>query len=158
MARLKSVYATGQLQVPTCACGGELVHIRSEITLAAAIAAGDVFDFGPLIPSGYVATSFVLENDDCDTGTTLTGDLGVLNAAGTGISTDPADGTAWLAASTALQAQAVTHLSAQAAAKQVAFYRMTQSAADRTVAFVASAAGAGGVGSKIAVHLTIKAA
>jgi len=157
MARLKSVYATGQQQVPTCACGGELVHIRSEITLAAAIASGDILDFGPLIPAGYIPTSFVLENDDCDTGTTLAGDLGVLNAAGTGISTDAADGTAWLAASTALQAPAATHLSAQAAAKQIAFYRITSSTADRTVAFVATAAGTGGVGSKVALHLIIKA-
>lgn len=158
MARIKSAYATGQLQVPTSASGAELAHIRSEITLAATIASGDILDFGPLIPAGYVVVDYALENDDCDTGTTLAGDLGVLNDAGNGVSTAAADGTAWLAASTALQAAAVTRLTAAAAAKQISLARMSVSSVDRTAAFVATAAGAGGVGAKVALHVTIKAA
>lgn len=157
MARIVSNYMNGLLQVPTPAGGSVVAHVRAEITLAAAVASGDVLAFVPL-PAGYVVVDYALENDDCDTGTTLAGSLGVLDSAGTAISTAAADGTAWLAASSALQAAAFTLNSAQAAAKQIALARMTASASDRTLAFVASAAGTGGVGSKVALHVWYKAA
>jgi hypothetical protein len=156
MARTKSLYSSGQLAVPTPAGGNVVAHVRAEVTLTAAVAIGDVLDFLPL-PAGYVVVDYALENDDCDTGTTAVGDLGVLDSAGTAVSTAAADGTAWLAASSALQAAAFTRNSAQAAAKQIALARMTPSATDRTLAFVVTTAGTGGVGGKVALHVWYKA-
>ncbi len=157
MATIKSSFATGQQVVPTGTDAGQEAHVRAEITLAAAIASGDVLAFLPL-PAGYVVTDWALENDDCDTGATLAGSLGVLNPAGTAIDTAAANGGAWLSASTALQAAAFTRNNAQSVAVQTAVARMTPSATDRTLAFVASAAGAGGVGSKVALHVWFKPA
>lgn len=157
MARINSPFAAGQLQVPTNASGNVECHVRAEITLAAAVASGDVLAFLPL-PAGYVVTDWALDNDDCDTGTTLAVDLGCLTAAGTAVSSAAADGGKWLTASTALQAAAYTAASAGSAAVKTALARMTPASTDRMIALVATAAGAGGVGAKIGLSVTLKSA
>ncbi|MDO6385584.1 hypothetical protein [Uliginosibacterium sp. 31-12] len=155
MARINSLYASGQLQAPTNASGGVECHVRAEIALAAAVASGDVLAFLPL-PAGYVVTDWALDNDDCDTGTTLAADLGLLTAAGTAISSAAADGGKWKSATTALQAAAVTRNSAGSAAEQTALARMASASSDRMIALVATAAGTGGVGAKIGLTVWLK--
>lgn len=156
MARINSPYARGQLPMLTSASAGMGCNVRAEITLAAAVASGDVLAFLPL-PAGYIVTDWALDNDDCDTGTTLAVDLGCLNAAGDAVSSAAADGGKWLTASTALQAAAYTANSAGSAAIKTALARMTASSTDRMIALVATAAGAGGVGAKVGLAVTIKA-
>lgn len=138
MATLKSDFAKGLLQLPQPS-GSEVISVRMAIDVAALIAIGDVLQFGQL-PDGCVVTDWIIDNADVDTGNTLTVDLGLLNAAGTAISSAAADGGKWLTASTALQAASATRFSAQTAAIQTALLKMTKTAAARMIAMVGIAA------------------
>ena len=157
MTTQKSDYAKGLRQFPFPG-GSESVSVRAEITLTAALAGvGDILQFGEL-PDGCVVTDWSIDSDDLDTGATLAVDFGLLTAAGTAVSAAAADGGKWLAASTALQAASFTRMSAGTVAVQTAIARMAPATGKRMVAAVTTAAGAGGVGNKIGVSLTYRAA
>lgn len=102
MAILKTDYAKGFLHMPEPA-GAEVVSVRMEFNLAAALAAADVVEFG-FLPQNCMPVDYMIDNDDLDTGATATFDFGILTAAGTAVSAAAADGGAkWLTASAALQ-------------------------------------------------------
>lgn len=132
-------FATGVRLMPE-PMGSELVSIRCAAKVAGGIVSGDVIKLGE-IPANAVVVDYVLDNDDLDANgvPTLAADLGVLNAAGTAISADAADGGKWRTAATVLQAAAVTRASAASAAEQTALLRMQPKPADRIVALVATA-------------------
>lgn len=152
MTTFNTDFANGKRAFPQ-PTGSESVSVRAQHTLTAAIAANDVLVFGEL-PDGCVVDDWIVDCDDCDTGATLTADLGILNAAGSAISTAAADGGKWLTASTGLRAAAVIQASAGSVAEQQALLRMNPANALRKVAMVFPAAGTGGVGAK--VGLTVK--
>lgn len=156
MATLKSDFAKGLRQLPQPS-GSETVSARMQITLAAAIATSDILQFGEL-PDGCVVEGWTLDNDDVDTGANLALDLGILDAAGTAVSSAAANGGKWLSASTAGQAAAVTHSSAGTAAAQTALLRMTPADTKRMVGAVATVGGAGGVGNKVGLTVRYRAA
>lgn len=156
MATVKSDFAKGLRQLPQPS-GSETVSARMQITLAAAIGAADILQFGEL-PDGCVVEGWVVDNDDLDTGATLALDLGILDAAGTAVSAAAADGGKWLAASTVAQAAAVTRASAGTVAVQTAMLRMAPAVTKRMLGAVATAAGAGGVGNKIGLTVSYRAA
>ena len=155
MALIQSDFAKGIRVVPT-AEGSELIHVRMPITLAAALATNDVLEFGPL-PADHIPVDWALENDDVDTGITLTGTLGVLNAGKTAIDSAAANGGNWLNASAALQAAAFTRLSAQTVTVQTAIARMSAIASNRSLGLFVPAGGAGGVGGIVALHVWYRA-
>lgn len=155
MTLFQTDFAKGNRVIPVTA-GCELIHLRMPYVLTAALVAADVIDFG-MLPADHIPVDWAVENDDADTGTTLTATLGVLNAAKTAIDSAAANGGNWLNASTALQAAAFTRLSAQSVAVQTAIARMSSIATNRSLGILFPAGGAGGVGSIIALHLWYRA-
>lgn len=110
MAVLKSDYAKGVRPMPV-ARGAEVIAVRMQYALAAALAAADIIEFG-FLPEDHVPVDYFIDNDDLDSGTTITADFGILTAAGTAVSALAADGGAkWLTASTLLQAAGLTRSS-----------------------------------------------
>lgn len=100
-------YAKGVRQMPV-AKGSELLAVRMKFALVAALAAADVIEFG-FLPEDHVPVDYVIDNDDLDSGATITADVGLLTAAGTAVSAAAADGGAkWLTASTGLRAAGLT--------------------------------------------------
>lgn len=156
MGTLKSDFANGKRTFPMPS-GSASVEVRAEITLAAALALNDVLYFGDL-PDGCVVTDWALDSDDVDTGATLTVDLGLLNAAGSAVSSAAADGGKWLTNSTAPRAASVTRMSAGTVAEQTALARMSPTSTPRKVGAVVTAAGAGGVTNKVGLTVRYRAA
>lgn len=90
--------------------GSEVMSVRMEFSLTAALAATDVVEFG-FLPQNCVPIDWMIDNDDLDSGATITTDFGILTAAGTAVSAATADGGAkWLTASAQLQAPLATSL------------------------------------------------
>jgi len=105
MSLLQTNYAKGIYPMPT-ADDSDVIAVRMEYSLAAALALNDVIEMGPL-PADHVPVDCVLDADDLDTNgaPTITLSVGILNAGKTAISTAAADGgAAWIAASTVAQA------------------------------------------------------
>jgi hypothetical protein len=141
MALRKTDHAAGTKIMPTPTTADDTMSVRMEYSLGGAVIAnGDVIYFGDL-PENCVVVDWAIDNDDLDAGATLSGDLGILNAAKTAVDTAAANGGAWLSNSTSLQAAAFTRMSAQTVAIQTAIARMTASQTPRPVGFVAEAAG-----------------
>jgi hypothetical protein len=102
---LQNDYAKG-VKIQPIGDDSDVVSIRLEYNLAAALVINDVLDLG-FLPAGHVPVDCMLDSDDLDTnGTpTITLSVGVLNAGKTAISTAAADGgAAWILASTVAQA------------------------------------------------------
>lgn len=134
MAVLKSDYAKGIRPMPI-ARGAEVLAVRLTYALAAALAANDVIEFG-FLPEDHVPVDYFIDNDDLDTGATITADFGLLTAAGTAVSAVAADGGAkWLTASALLQTAGLTRSAG------VAHTRVTPSASSRRKVGMVIAAG-----------------
>lgn len=155
MSTLKTKFINGQEPMPT-PVGSEVVSVRMEYDLAAALAASDVLEFG-LLPAGCVPVDWDIDTDQLDTnGTpTLAADIGILDSAGTAISTAAADGGGKWAS-----ALAVGHAAALTRAATIYHKRVTSDDVnDRTVAAVISTGPATGAASgKIALTLSYRAA
>jgi hypothetical protein len=103
MAVFQTDYAKGIRPMPI-AQGAEVLAVRMEFNLTAALAAADIVEFG-FLPEDHLPVDYLIDNDDLDTGATITTDFGILTAAGTAVSAAAADGGAkWLTASALLQA------------------------------------------------------
>ena len=130
-----------------------VVAIRAQFDLTAALASGDVVQFVEL-PAGRVVHDFQIDNDDLDSGATVTADVGILNDAGTAISTDTADGGKWITNGTELRGVSVVGLADQAAAVRAAVARMEASDEARIVAVVLTAGPTTATSGKIGFTLT----
>lgn len=110
MAILKTAWAAGQNPMPV-AQGAETITVRLVYNLAAVLASGDVIEFGTL-PAGHVPVDYIIDNDDLSSTAAGAFDFGILDSAGTAVSTATADGGAkWLSGSTVIQAAAFTRAS-----------------------------------------------
>ena len=105
MSLLKTNYANGIYPMPS-ASDSNVLAVRMEYSLAAALALNDVMYMGDLT-SNHLPVDFMLDSDDLDTGgaPAVVLAVGIINATDNGLSTDAADGgAAWLAGSTIGQA------------------------------------------------------
>lgn len=105
MSLLKTKHANGVYPMPT-ASDSDVLAIRMEYSLAAALALNDVIYMGDL-PANHLPVDFMLDTDDLDTNATplITLGVGIINATDNGLSAAAADGGAgWLLASTVAQA------------------------------------------------------
>lgn len=152
MAVLQTDYAKGIRPMPV-AQGAEVIAVRMEYSLAAALAAADVIEFG-FLPEDHVPVDYMIDNDDLDAGATITADFGLLTAAGTAVSAVAADGGAkWLTASALLQTATNTRPTANT------HTRVTPSATSRRKVGMVIAAGPSTASTgKIGVTLFYKAA
>lgn len=102
---LQNDYAKG-VKIQPIGDDSDVVSIRLEYSLAAALVINDVMDLG-FLPAGMVPVDCMLDTDDLDSNGTplITLSVGVLNSGKTAISTATADGgAAWISASTVAQA------------------------------------------------------
>jgi len=105
MALLKTDYAKGIKPMPV-AQGSEIVAVRMEYSLAAALALNDVIYMGDL-PVDHVPVDFMVDADDLDTNgaPAIVLDVGIINATDNGLSAASDDGGAgWLLSSNIGQA------------------------------------------------------
>lgn len=151
MAVFQTDYAKGIRPMPV-AQGAEIISVRMEFSLTAALAAADIIEFG-FLPADHVPVDYVIDNDDLDSGATVTTDFGILTSAGTAVSTAAADGGAkWESAGTWLRgvvpARPVTN----------PVFRVEPSSANRKVGMVMAAGPSTASSGKIGVTLTYRAA
>mgnify|MGYP000846870681 FL=1 len=105
MDNFQSDYAKRLRPMPTPQ-GGEIVNVRMQVAVTAALALNDIIEFGEL-PVDCVPVDFVLDSSDIDTGgsPSVTLSVGVANAGKTDLDTSADSGSAvWLSASTIGQA------------------------------------------------------
>ncbi len=104
MTLLKSNFALGTYPMPV-AQGAEIVVVRMQYDLAAALAVNDVIEMGSL-PAGHVPVDFFLDSDETDAGAdAILYDAGILTAAKTDIDVTASSGGAnWLTGSNIGQA------------------------------------------------------
>lgn len=136
----KSKHITGKLPTPQPA-GMEVISVYESIALATTdIDLADVVQLF-VLPAGCVPVGYTIGVTDMDTGgTVLTGNLGLLNAGETEISTAAADGgAAWITNLAMSGTAAITLHTASKAAYDI-LRAVTASTADRIVALVISAA------------------
>lgn len=101
MATLKSSQVKGTNPAPSPTSQAPVISKTTIAVPAANVVAGDVLQLA-VLPAGAVPVGYVISFDDLDSnGTpTVAADFGILNAAGTAVSADAADGGAkWLTAS-----------------------------------------------------------
>lgn len=151
MATIKSDYRNGVKPMPQ-PVGNEVVTVYTEVALTAGqVASGNVVEFFDL-PANCVPVGYAINNDDLDTGgTSMTVDFGLLDTAGTAISTATADGgDEWIDGSNVLTGAALTLHTASRAAFDVVKAVQPSKTAARTVAIVFMAnpttGAAGGIG------------
>jgi len=151
MAILQTDYAKGIRPMPV-AQGAEVIAVRMEYSLAAALAASDVIEFG-FLPADHVPVDYLIDTDDLDSGATITTDFGLLTSAGTAVSTATADGGAkWLSADTGLRS--ATNLRPTANT----ITRVQPSSSNRKVGMVIAAGPSTATTGKIGVTLLYRAA
>lgn len=105
MALLKTDHAKGVKPMPT-AQGAEVLAVRMEYSLAAALALNDVMYMGDL-PADHVPVDFMVDSDDLDTNgaPAIVLGVGIINATDNGLSAAADDGGAgWLLSSNIGQA------------------------------------------------------
>lgn len=95
MALLKTDYANGVKRMPE-AQGAEVVAVRMEYSLAAALILDDVIEMG-FLPAGHVPVDCIIDSDDLDTNGSPAIDIevGILNAAKDDIDATASGGAAW---------------------------------------------------------------
>lgn len=115
MAVFKTNYASGLYPMPVCQ-GPESLTVRLVLNLTAVLGISDIVEFG-FLPQDHVPLDFAIDNDDLSSTAAGAFDFGLLDTAGTAVSTAAADGGAkWLTASTVIQAAAFTRASTSGAA------------------------------------------
>lgn len=146
MALLKSKTALGQVPVANLWSAVAVGLMFEFVTGAAALAAGDIIEMGP-IEAGVKPVDVTLLSDDLDTGAAVTLTVGILNATSTDI--DAAATSTWIAASTVGQA------GGRAVPTTANAYLSGATNATRKlgVKVVTAPAGSTGAGKKIAVVL-----
>lgn len=105
MPILKNDFSNG-IKMQPIGADSDVVSMRLEYDLAAALVLNDVLDLG-FLPAGHVPVDVMMLSDDVDTGATplIILSCGILNAAKTAISSAAADGgAAWIVSSTVGQA------------------------------------------------------
>jgi len=113
MATLKTDYAKGTKQMPV-ASGAEVVAVRMEYSLAAALALNDVLHLGDL-PAGHVPVDFIADSDDVDSGTpAIIFQAGILNTGLTAVDTTKSGGASWIGSSNIGQAGGIARASDKA--------------------------------------------
>jgi hypothetical protein len=119
MAIFKSDYATGAKQMPDVA-GAAVVAVRMPVSIAAAQADNDMIEFG-FLPEDCAVVDWFIDTADLDSGTPeLIIDVGIINAAGDGISTETADGgDEWADGVTIGQSAGITRATTIAAVRTV---------------------------------------
>lgn len=145
---------TGRKPVPT-ASGGEAVAARFAVDLVTADLTLNNVGVVGILPAGHVPVSLLVDADDLDTnGTpTLVASIGILNAAGNGISTATADGgAAWGTGLTVAQA------GGQVAVASKALSRVQASGEDRKIAVMFTTAAATAAAGQIGATLVYRPA
>jgi hypothetical protein len=152
MAILKTKYAQGLYPMPI-AQGPEVITVKLQYDLAAVLAINDVVELG-FLPQDHVPVDYVIDNDDLSSTAAGTFDFGLLDTAGTAVSTAAADGNGkWITASTAFQAAAYTR------AVSANHLRVVPSATvARKLGIVMAAACTVTIAGIIAVHFSYRAA
>lgn len=117
MATFKSAYASGVKNMPVPA-GSEVVAVRATVALTTAAAGNDMVQFCEL-PEDTIPVDWMLDYDDLDGATSLVIDFGVIDAAGTAISTDAAlgGGDEWIDGGTNGQSAGLARMTAPVALK-----------------------------------------
>ena len=151
MATIKSAYCDGTKPMPTPSAQ-ETITVYTEVSLTSAqVANGNVVQFFKL-PPNCVPVGYAINNDDLDTGgAAMTADFGILNDAGTAISTAAADGgDEWIDGSTVLTGAALTLHTASRAVYDVLKAVTPSATSERIVALVFMSApttpASGGIG------------
>lgn len=142
-------YLTGRKPVPTPQ-GSEVVATRFEIDLLTADMVINDIGAVAILPAGAVPVGLRYDSDDLDSNVTPTiaASVGVLDAAGTGLSTATADGgAAWGTGITTSQA------GGQSTVLSRAISRVTATQVDRKIAVLFTAAAATAVAGKVGLTL-----
>lgn len=160
MATIKSSLANGVVKAPSPS-GQEVISLKVSVSLLAAqVAINNVVQLA-ILPADCVPVGYVVGASDLDTNAApaVTFDLGVLDAAGTAISADAADGGAkWLAASTLAQGGGIALHTASKTAYDVVGAVQADSGAERIIAIVFAAGAATGANGTVELELFYKSA
>ncbi len=133
---------------------GDLVTVRYEYSLAAALVVNDIIEMG-VLPADHVPVDFAVDCDDLDTNgvPTITLNCGVMSGTPGVADVARTVGTEFLSASTVAQAGGVVR------AATVGAFRVAPAATDRSVGFkVAAAPATGAATGKIGLTLYYRAA
>lgn len=135
--------------------GCEVVAMRFPLSLATADLALNVIGQVGVLPAGCVPVALIVDSDDMDSnGTpTLAMSIGVLNTAGTALSTATDDGGAVWATGVV-----ISEMGGMAFANSAALQRVNQTQADRKIGILVSTASATAVAGVIGVTLLYRAA
>lgn len=157
MATKKSKHASGRIQTPE-PMGQEVITVYESLALATTdIALNGVIQYFKL-PAGCVPVGYKLSPYDADSGTAaIKADFGLLDSAGTAISSAAADGGQWLNDSTLLQAATLVTSDASKTTFD-ALKSVAVSSVDRIVGFVITTAAATAVAGSMGVEFSYKAA
>lgn len=154
----KTGYAKGVTPMPSPA-GAEVVSVSTSVALLTTdIGLANVVQFFTL-PAGCVPVDYCIGVTDMDTGgTALTGNLGLLNAGETAISTAAADGGAAWITDLAMSGTAAITLSTASKAAYDILRAVTPVSVDRIVALVISAAATTAAAGTATLEFSYKAA
>lgn len=148
-------YLTGRKPVPTSESGHNVLSVRFAVAVGTGdLDLNDIIPIGKL-PAGHVPVEVCVDATDLDSSTAaLILDVGVLDSAGTGISTETADGSGkWgstTAANTAFNQRIAYYLNAINA--------VTKSNSDRTIALKVATAPTTAVAGTVGLTLFYKPA
>lgn len=118
MVTFKSAYASGVKNVPVPA-GSEVAAVRASVALTTGATTNDMIHFLEL-PEDCIPVDWMLDYDDLDGATSLVIDFGVIDSAGTAISTAEADGgDEWIDGGTNGQSAGLARMTAAVALKVV---------------------------------------
>lgn len=147
-------YITGRKPVPTPA-GGELLSVRFTLALGTGdLALNDVGQIG-ILPAGCLPVDVHVDGTDMDTGiAALIFQVGILNAAGDGLSTEAADGGAHWGATTAADAAFHQRLTPNG----IAMVSVTKAGTDRKLGLKVAAAPTTAAAGTVGVTLFYRAA
>lgn len=158
MPTKKSTHVIGSVPMSS-AMGKETIHVYESLSLAVGdITISSVIQFF-ILPAGCLPVNYRIAPTDMDAGgaPVLAADFGILNAAGTAVSSTAADGGKWLTASAALLTAALVSSDASLAAWN-AIHGVTVSSVDRVVGFVITTAAQTAAAGTLAVELAYKSA
>lgn len=157
MATKQSKHASGRIQTPE-PMGQEVITVYESLALAV----GDIALNGVIqlfkLPAGCVPVGYKISPYDADSGVAaIAADFGLLDTAGTAVSSAAADGGKWLTASALLQAATLVTSDASKTTFD-ALKSVAPSTVDRIVGFVITTAAATAVAGTMGVEFSYKAA
>lgn len=144
-------YLTGAKPVPT-PTGGDVVATRFSLALKTTDLALNTVGAVGVLPANCLPVAVLLDSDDLDSGTAAAMSVGILDSAGTDISTAAADGgAAWGASITVAQA------GGQAQVLSKAISRVQPSNHDRKVGIKVTTAAGTAVAGEVGITLLYRA-